>query len=151
MERTVINTGLDSFIMPDSILLANDTTLVTEKTLGAGDICEFILIETLAQTGALHVRYLSDFNKHAFLLKINGFSMNVSVQKYREFRFTCVLQSFSKTACAYKLGAEAAGTQVCEGDFLFATVPYDNRFDKDILENHYRKVFTCLTEKSKCD
>jgi hypothetical protein len=38
-----------------------------------------------------------------------------------------------------------------EGRFLFAAVEYGERFRKDVLEKHYRKVFACLQGDTEID
>lgn len=146
MERIEFATGLDSFIMPDEITGVGGNAIEIIKNVRQAEPREFVWIETLAQAGALHVRYLTHFAKHAFLLKINHYAAEDVRCPPGAYVIKAALVSSSKTAYSYQVRAEKEGIAVCCGSFLFATVEYGDSFRKEELEQHYRKVFSCLTE-----
>ncbi len=149
----MVNTGLSDFVLIDRI-----TGVEAENIDGIRNFAEapiYLGIESLAQLGAYHVRFLTCFEKHAFLLKINR--CRVSAGQFLNGRYLLhgSLISKSESAFAYNLQAEREDnvtlakrgfsdeTQIV-GEFLYATVDYNHIFKKEILQNHYRKVFSCL-------
>ena len=63
-----VRSELQGFRLIDRISRAGKEEIRGVCTLAGGPL--FTLIEALAQLGALHVRYLTGFTRHAFLLKI---------------------------------------------------------------------------------
>ena len=55
----------------------------------------------------------------------------------------------SSSAFSYTLQAKRGGSVRIEGEFLFATVDYDKVFKREILQEHYRNVFSCLRNDLK--
>lgn len=106
-------------------------------------------IESLAQLGAYHVRYLTSFERHAFLLKIN----HCKASEQCALDGICLLQGTltnkSNVAFAYNLLAEKEHTILIEGEFLFGTIEYNAALKKEVLQNHYRKIFSCLRNDIK--
>jgi hypothetical protein len=159
-NKIVVNTGLPGFILIDGITGVEAENIDGTRDFAAAPI--YLGIESLAQLGAYHVRFLTRFEKHAFLLKINR--CRVSAGQFGNGRYLLhgSLISKSESAFAYNLQARrgdnvpsAKGklsdeTQIA-GEFLYATVNYDDIFKKEILRNHYRKVFSCLRNDVRTD
>ncbi|MBE9547755.1 MAG: hypothetical protein IMF10_09745 [Proteobacteria bacterium] len=111
----------------------------------------YLGIESLAQLGAYHVRFLTRFERHAFLLKITRCKMpEEEVLNGRYFLYGTLIHK-SESAFAYKLQAKKENETCIEGEFLYATVDYSSAFKKEILQDHYRKVFSCLQNDIKTD
>ncbi len=142
MDRLTIHSGCKGFVCIDSIVN------VEEKRIDG--ICMFhhdpvyLCIEALAQLGAMHVRYRTDFKKHAFLLKIN----HCGLPGVRFFTGACDLKgtlvSQSSRAFAYTLTATGDSGEFITGEFIFATVDYNIDFKQDVLSRHYKELFSCL-------
>ena len=66
--KVTVNTGIKSFILIDRITQAGTQNIGGIKTFTNDPL--YICLESLAQLGAFHVRYLIGFERHAFLLKI---------------------------------------------------------------------------------
>ncbi|MCP4134583.1 MAG: hypothetical protein GY754_26655 [bacterium] len=146
MEQIKINTALDSFILLERItgIDENQITGISKERSAES----FFLIEVLAQLGALHVRYRTEFRRHAFLLKIEELIIE-PVEPEEELETGAYflegkLLSSSSRAFQYELEAKLENRAYARGTMLFATVEYGAGFKEEILEQHYRKVFTCL-------
>ena len=70
MTRTSINTGLNGFILVDRSIQAGKQDISGLKTFANAPA--YLGLESLAQLGAFHVRYITEFKRHAFLLKIGN-------------------------------------------------------------------------------
>jgi len=142
-----INTGLKDFVLIDSI-----NEVDKDKIIGAREFFNapiFLGIESIAQLGAYHVRFLTSFDRHAFLLKINSFFIPENEALDGNYILYGYLIKRSLTAFLYKLEAKR-GYKICfKGEFLYANVDYGRNFKKDILEDHYRTKFLCLKKNSK--
>lgn len=146
-KTITINTGLDDFVLIDAI-----------SDIGSGHIhgCRhfvrvppYLGIESLAQLGAYHVRFLTSFERHAFLLKINRCTLPGQDLLDGMCHLYGTLTKKSTAAFAYNLMAEIEQSVVIEGEFLFGTVEYNAALKKNVLKNHYRKVFSCLLNDLK--
>jgi hypothetical protein len=147
LERIVLNSGLDGFLLIDAI-----TTVDPEGIAGTKCFVQapsYLGIESLAQLGALHVRFISGFERHAFLLNIKRCSPTSRQALSGCYQLYGKLASRSSSAYCYRLEAVHADEAAITGEFLFATVAYDAVFEKDILQKHYRKVFSCLQSGSR--
>jgi hypothetical protein len=147
MERLNINTGLDRFLLMDCITEV-DAMMIQGVSVPIGPET-YMLMEFMAQLGAMHVRWRSGFNCHAFLSGIRNFHPAGTFTVTEKFHMTGVLKSRSSTGFSYSLTAEAKIGYRVSGDFLYATIPYDDRFRKSFLQSHYEKVFSCLRIVSK--
>ncbi len=148
MQKTrTINTGLDGFILMDEIVKTEKQAICGFKTFSNSPL--FLGIESLAQLGAFHVRYITCFNRHAFLLKINQCQMSAHEELDGKYELFGTLESRSASAFSYTLQAEKDDIIEIKGEFLFATVDYDLSFRKEILQKHYQDVFSCLQNDSK--
>ena len=141
-----INTGLDGFILLNGIRRVNQTRISAWTRFNQDH--EYLGIEALAQLGAIHARYLCDFEQHAFLMKINFFDL---VQQW-DPALACDLQADllvkTQSALRYQLSAQTNGRKLCFGQFSFGLVEYDQRFQKHELKAHYKRIFTCLSHST---
>ncbi len=147
MTRTSINTGLNGFILVDRIIQAGKQDISGLKTFA--DAPAYLGLESLAQLGAFHVRYIMAFKRHAFLLKIGRCLMPAQAALDGTYQLSGTLVNRSSSAFSYALQAKRGGSVWIEGEFLFATVDYDKMFKKEILQEHYRNVFSCLQNDLK--
>jgi hypothetical protein len=146
MEELIINTGLLHFFLVDGISRVDEKHIHGFSSPSGRQV--FLRIESMAQLGALHVRYITDFNCHAFLLGISNLQLTEAFQGDERTNMTGTLNSRSTDSFSYRLTAEIAGSQSISGTFLFATIPYDDTFRKDCLQQHYKKMFSCLRNVS---
>lgn len=146
MERIDINTQMDGFH-----LLTSVTDLGKEKIGGTATFADqpaFVVMESLAQLGALHVRWLCDFSKHAFLLKVERFSLPGESRICGTLALSGRLRIRSQAAFSYDLTASGIWETPLMGRFLFSVKAYDDTFEKKILTTRYKEVFQCLTSAS---
>lgn len=148
MEKIMINTGLNSFVMPDKITKTNEKSIEALKTFKADNFNFLTKIETIAQICALHTRFLLDFKQHAFLLKIDEFTDNSGKNDYGDYSLYAKIQSSGKTAFSYSISAKLNNKEKFSGKLIIATSDYNEKFNKQILTKHYRKIFSCLTKNS---
>ena len=147
INRIEINTGLENFVLLDRISETGAVTIAGKKKYFNDPVC--LGIESLAQLGAYHVRFLTGFENHAFLLKINQCTIPANHILNGSYLLKGTLVSQSKSAFCYALQAGKGNKVQIEGEFLYATIDYDRMFNKKILQAHYRKVFSCLQRESK--
>jgi hypothetical protein len=146
MEKLIINTGLHHFLLVEGITRVDENHIQGFASPSGRQV--FLRVESMAQLGALHVRYITDFNCHAFLLGISNLQLTEAFQGDQRYNMTGTLNSRSTDSFSYTLTAEIAGSQSISGTFLFATIPYDDLFRKDSLQHHYKKIFSCLQNVS---
>jgi len=149
VSKIKINSGLDDFVLLDRITEAGDE-IITGKRRYYNDPA-YLGIESLAQLGAYHVRFINDFEIHAFLLKINQCIIPANHILNGSYLLKGTLVSQSKSAFCYALQAGKGNKVQIEGEFLYATIDYDRMFNKKILQAHYRRIFSCLQRESKTD
>ncbi len=148
MEKPVsIRSGLQGFRLIDRISRAGSDEIRGVCTLKGGPV--FTLVEALAQLGALHVRYLTGFARHAFLLKIGRCTLPDGVPAAGVCLLRGRLAAQSGTTFAYHLEAGREEAVLMEGEFLFTTIDYDERFAQGPLARHYRMLYSCLSSDSK--
>lgn len=141
-----IHTGLNRFVLVDQITRVEGEVIEGVKTFSNAPV--FLGVEALAQLGALHVRHLIRFEQHAFLLKINQCVFPQSDALNGTWLLHGRLTGQSDSAFTYALSAERKGQRLLEAQCIFAVVPYDQGFQKEILKNHYQEVFSCLKNDS---
>ncbi len=149
MKKTIIHTGLEDFVLIDRILQIRSRDVSGIRTFTNDPA--YLGLESLAQLGAYHVRYLTRFKTHAFLLKINDWSVWGPNKLNGLFELSGKLISRSSSAFSYGLEAKKGGHCRMKGEVLFATVDYDERFKKDRLEPHFRARFSWLWNDSRAD
>ncbi len=146
MERLIINTGLDGFIMPDKITMLTATTIEAVKIIDDANNKDYIKNETMAQICALHTRFCLDYEKHAFLLKTNEFIITSDLTDYGEILINAEIMSSGKEAFLYNVRAFQTSTELFTGKLLIAVTDYGDTFKKEMLKEHYRNIFSCLTK-----
>ena len=149
LQNITVNTGLKSFVLIDRIAHAEARNIRGIKTFVNAPAC--LGLESLVQLGAFHVRYLTDFERHAFLLKITRCLMPAQGELNGTYALSGRLVSRCRSAFSYILEAKKDDKVRIDGEFMFATVDYDRIFKKEILLDHYRNVFLCLKSDSKAD
>lgn len=145
-----INTGLPGFVLLDRLVEAEGGAVAGRRHF-AEPPSPSLAMESMAQLGAYHVRYLTNFEKHAFLLKIKSCSLPAKAMEGGTYIISGELQGRSAVAFSYRLQAKLAAETVLEGVFLFAVVDYDDAFRKEILQKHYERVFSCLQNDIETD
>ena len=149
VQKITVNTERDHFILLDGIIQAEKQCIQGIKTFNNEPA--YLGIESLAQLGAFHVRCITDFQRHAFLLKISQCLIPSQMDLIGTYHLWGDLVSRSESAFSYELRAEKEWRVQMEGTFLFATVDYDSHFKQEILQKHYRDVFSCLQNVTKED
>ncbi|MHB9097233.1 MAG: hypothetical protein ACYC5X_05360 [Syntrophales bacterium] len=148
MEKAVsVRSELQGFRLIDRISRAGRDEIRGGCTLTGGPL--FTLIEALAQLGALHVRWLTGFTRHAFLLKIGRCTLPVGAPAAGACLLRGKQTAQSGTTFVYHLEAWREGAVIMEGEFLFTTIDYDERFSREALARHYGMLFSCLSNDSK--
>ena len=147
LQKITVNTGRDGFILLDRIVQAEPQLILGMNTFNREPA--YLGIESLAQLVAFYVRYITDFQRHAFLLKINQCRMTSRTDLLGTYNLSGMLVSRSESAFSYELQAISRGRIQIEGAFLFATVDYDRHFKQKNLQQHYRDLFTCFQSVTK--
>ena len=137
-----INSGLPDFLLLDDITQAEEKTIAGTRKFSAAP--PWLGIEALAQLGSFHVRQITGFHKHAFLLKMNRFVLPPSETLEGCYLLAGTLVSRSGAAFAYELQARKGKMLEFSGNFLYATVDYNDTFTETRLRNHYLGIFRCL-------
>ena len=148
-QRITVNTGLKDFVLLDKITHAETQHIRGIKTFSNAPV--YLVLESLAQLGAFHVRYLTGFERHAFLLKITQCLMPAQEKIDGTYTLSGKLVSRSTSAFSHIVQAGKGDRIQIEGEFIFATVDFDQSFQKEKLMDHYRSVFSCLLNDSKTD
>jgi hypothetical protein len=144
-----INSGLPSILLIDRI-----TAIDSGEIRGTGTFdgkAVFTLIESLAQLGAFHVRKREGFQRHAFLMKVGKCILPEVLPPAGIMDLQGELTGQSDRSFAYRMRAERQGKTVMKGEFWFSTIDYGNLFDGRKLQEHYERVFACLTSASATD
>jgi|GEM_PF-4561409 len=146
-DLTVINTGLESFRLIDSVTEIDD-----ELIRGAITFCDappFLAVETLAQICAYHKRYLDDFQIHSFLLKIKNCSGPFEGKLNGEYKIESTLKAKSDRASTHTASLSINGKIIFESQIIIASTEYSDHFPREKFEKYYRDVFTCLMKNGK--
>lgn len=103
-------------------------------------------LEAMAQTAALHVRHSLRFDRHAFLLSVHHCQLPEIVALAGPFRIKAEMRGRSSEAFVYKVTANGPQGVHFDAELLIGTRDYDDRFKKEILFAHYRKMWDRLRE-----
>ena len=147
MARITIRGEAVSFVLVDGITESDSDTIKGYKRFERAPV--HLGIESLAQLGAFHVRMKVAFARHAFLLGIRHCTVHSGEPLAGSYTLRGSLSGCSASAFSYRLEALKEGRVEIAGEFLFATVDYDATFRKDLLQDHYQRVFSCLRNGSK--
>ena len=138
-----VHSGMDSFVLPKKILVYADDHLELETVNISGK--HIAAVESLAQSGALHLRTILDFKRHVFLLGVRFLTEQGSVPN-GPLRVKGQLKGLAAEAASYTIKGMAEGYCI-EGELSFASVEYDENFRQNILEERYRELFRCLKQE----
>jgi hypothetical protein len=142
MVCMTIHSRLKHFKLVDRI-----TQVSAEGILGEADfdgMPAFGGLEAMAQLAALHVRHNFDFERHAFLLKVNHGRWPARDDLQGHFHLSADLYSQSSNAFAYHVKAQGPGEGDLCADLLIGTKPYDGEFKEYMLKAYYRRIFRKL-------
>ena len=142
-----INSGLNSFLMLDCILDVSDSRIIGTRSFSS--VQPYLILESLAQLGAIHVRRLTDFSKHVFLMKIVRCFIPMKTGIDGECLLSGDLAGRSNSSFRYFLKAEKDGVTTARAELLYAALEYDKNFKNEILHDHYARVFSCLQRNSE--
>jgi hypothetical protein len=142
MQRIEINTHLDQFRMLDKIVFYAENIICGEKSYIDSE--NYLLLESLAQLAALHVRNNVNFEKHAFLLKVNHFELNCEGRLNGLYKLNCELTGHSNNGFLYSVNALSEKNDVLKGELLIGVIEYNSDFKTKDLKEYYKKVFRCL-------
>ena len=106
-NRIKINTDLEDFVLIDRITEAESAKISGIKSFS--DSPAYLGIESLAQLGAYHVRFLTRFERHAFLLKITHCRMPARQVLDGRYLLCGTLMNRSESAFVYTLKAKKEG------------------------------------------
>ncbi|MGZ6208502.1 MAG: hypothetical protein ACXWMS_13230 [Syntrophales bacterium] len=143
----VINTGLAGFIMLDRVMDVSASRIVGAKSFTG--LPAYLRLESLAQLGAFHIRYVTGFSRHVFLIKIVSCSIPLKTVTEGEYILSGDLVGRSDSSFRCFLKAERNKETAAEAELLYAAVDYNRNFKKGILQDHYTKVFSCLQRDSR--
>ena len=101
-------------------------------------------IESCAQLGAYHVRFLLDFNRHAFLIKVKEYEIWPEKQLCGQFFLSGACLSRSNDAFLYKIQFYNQSNLCICGQFLFGVADYDENFERNQLKQYYKEMFARL-------
>jgi hypothetical protein len=143
----IIHTGRPGLQLIEAITRADESGI--EGTCLFAQVPAWLLTESLAQLGALHVRYLTGFEKHAFPVAIKDCLLPRQEVLEGRYRLTGKLLSRSSAAFSYDLAAGTGKELEITGRFLYAAMDYDDTFRKELLQERYQGLFSCLTNATK--
>ena len=152
MNAIVVNTGrIGPFILLSRITAVGDDGITaTANPMGEGD---YFIVEALAQCGAFHARYVTEFERHAFLLSVRKLDLLLDAPPEKQLSVSAIKTGGSDNAVHYAVSAAVANDDgslpVASGDFTIALADYGGRFRKDILKPYYEKAFACLLKNLK--
>ena len=139
-----INSGLGGFVLVSEISAVTPDSITGQANLP--DAGTGLVMEALAQIGALHVRYQCRFEKHAFLMRVNRYEWSGPDLG----PISCVLSGRrmldTGSASVYALLARSGAKVLGRGEFSFGVIDYDQAFKQEELKDHYQGIFSCLTE-----
>jgi len=141
VERLTINTALNDFVLIDTITSMNSDNFSGAQTFNDDPL--FMGIESCAQLASMHVRHITDFSKHAFLLKVKYFSAQEEVLNGL-YVITGKLLSHGSDSYSYKLCAKGGNDERFTAELIIGTTPYSEKLNQEELEAYYKKVFLCL-------
>lgn len=145
-ELIEINSGLPSFLLIDRITAVGLVEIRGTCTFDGKAV--FTLIEALAQLGAFHVRKFDGFQRHAFLMKVGKCLLPDPLPPAGVMDLQGGLTGQSDRSFSYRMQTAQKGKTVMESEFWFSTIDYDTRFNSRKLQEHYERVFLCLTSAS---
>jgi len=146
-QTTMINTGLATNLMIRKICNFDSSRI--RAILNTNNTPTlFVILEAMAQTGALHARYCGDFQRHVFLVKVAHCILPEHLPANEAINLQADIQGKSDRSFSYRIQVQARNDVIMEGDFWFSSIDYDERFNAAVLQQYYRDLWTCLTSVS---
>lgn len=142
MARLTINSHMHSFQLIRRVTDVTDRRIQADAVFAQWPV--YTGLEAMAQLAALHVRYSIDFERHAFLLKVDRCDLPTLETLAGDFSLTAERFSQSSQSSAYGVIAQGPGDLAMRGQLLIGTLDYDEHFKKDRLKQYYRKLFQAL-------
>ena len=115
-----------------------------EAVATLNDAPSFVGLEIMAQAAALHVRQMTDFTRHAFLLSVQNCTLPPDAVLEGRYRVKAVMGHQSSDAFSYHVIASGPDGARCECELLIGTCAYDDRFPELELSTHYRQIWVRL-------
>jgi len=135
--------------MPDFRLLGSIVEPDRDSIYGESDLeglSAFAGLEAMAQLAALHVRYLSNFERHAFLLKAIRCRWPDREVLKAHFSLCARMKRRSSDAFVYDVTARGRRGGSLGAELLIGTAAYGARFREAILKPHYQQIFERLNQ-----
>ncbi len=145
MIKIDINTGLDRYLQIDAITNTDGTGIRGRAFYDNAPA--YTGIESLAQLCSMHVRMLHDFKKHSALAIINDITIINSEYLNGYYSISGKQTARSGRAFTYSLESSIEGDIKIKGSIIITLVDYDDKFQLDILQEHYKKLYSCLSKK----
>lgn len=105
-------------------------------------------LEAMAQLATLHARYNLDFERHAFLLKVDRCDLPTLETLSGDVSLTAERVSQSSQSFAYGVIAQGPDDLTMQAQLLIGTLDYNEDFKKERLKQYYRKLFEALCNGS---
>jgi hypothetical protein len=131
--------------MLDRVLEVSASRIIGTRSFAGAP--PYLPLESLAQLGAFHIRYITGFSRHVFLIKIVSCSIPLAMEG--EYVLSGNLLGRTDSSFRSLVKAERDREAAAEAELLYAAVDYDHNFKKGILHDHYKKVFSCLQRDLK--
>ena len=163
MERIEIRSGLNDFLLLDRIVECGEDKLKAEKHFFCPE--QYMPVESCAQAAAFHVRYLCNFDRHTFLLKINYlkgltvpgswfFAEEKQDPEEKSLHPVTGIQgrvniraekiSCSQSTFAYQVRVSRGEDLLIQGELLIGTTEYSQDLPEERLKPYYQEAFACL-------
>lgn len=106
----------------------------------SSNLWEFM--ESIFHAAGMHLRYILDFQKHVFLVKVSQLVFNKEVSE--SAGYVCVkLVSSSKNGALYR-GQLYNGEVLLSAKFILGIKDFDEMFKKSLIKPYYEEIFRCL-------
>jgi len=135
-----INSKQKKFVLLDQIIDNQLSKIEAIKEFNNDPI--FLAIEACAQLGAFHVRFLLDFSRHVFFMKLKNCEIPFIENLSGKYNFVGNLLAKSSDIYSYSIKMKKNNLLYLDGVFLFAVSDYNENFQRKHLENHYQQIFS---------
>ena len=109
----------------------------------------YACLEAMAQLAALHVRHSVNFERHAFLLKIDRCDLPEGDTLNGALSLTADVVGHSSQAFAYRVRSEVSEGDPLLAELLIGTRAYDRQFKRALLKARYRELFDTLLKRGR--
>lgn len=146
MEPISIRSNQNTIVMLDSICQYDKESITAERQFNAAP--RFSVFEAGAQLCALHVRWISQFSRHAFLLSMAKVDPLPPFTIEGPGIFKARLKSVSKRAFAYQIAVNLAQRLDIKISLTIGTKRYGDGFEQSRLLRHYQSLFNSLKREN---